>query len=130
MAERLIQGSELVLSLSRHLTDIVVENIVFLVAAEEPRSSTEPEFVLGPVSVCGQVCGLVDPEYGWPHRVNAEEVRSISDLAPGRHRHPFVYLHGRCVAIAVSLQEYRMICVNKAAAAPQAARETNDRPSS
>jgi len=61
-------------------------------------------FVLGPYSVCGQVIGLYDEEYGWPEPVDADG--PIENYIPGGRRHPFIQRRGQVVAVAVSPAEY------------------------
>jgi hypothetical protein len=52
---------------------------------------------------------LEDPEYGWPVRVDAEQVSEVMDLAPGPRRHPFIYLADQCVAVGIQTSEYEQI---------------------
>ncbi len=61
----------------------------FLPSGMTPDSSTM-SFVLGPAAICGQVCGLVDAEYGWPAFMTLDEAKSPMDLAPGYRHHPFI----------------------------------------
>jgi hypothetical protein len=53
--------------------------------------------------------GLVDPEYGRPVPVRAEEARSAADLAPCDRRHPVIYCGGRCIAMSTIIAECEMI---------------------
>ena len=91
------------------LAEIATDGTVFLVSLEGTTALGDDGFVLGPVSVCGNVLGLVDPEYGWPVGVKAEDVTDVMDLAPGHRRHPFISLDGTCVAAGIQTSEYAEI---------------------
>jgi hypothetical protein len=109
MPERSIRSDELMQDLRSALRDIACNHTVLLVTLGTPGVSADPAFVLGPLSVCGRVCGLIDPEYGWPQRVDVEETTELESLMPGRRRHPFVYLDGKCVAVGIRTGEYQML---------------------
>ena len=91
------------------LESIANENIVFTVNLDSPDWFGSKEFILGPPEICGNVLGLVDPEYGWPVMVDLNSVTSIRELAPSHRRHPFVYLNGECVAVGIQMTEYAEI---------------------
>jgi hypothetical protein len=69
----------------------------------------DPDFVLGPERICGRVLGLYDVEYGWPEPVLIDGEFDLHDLIPGNRRHPILMKNGKCVAVAVHLNEFHEI---------------------
>ena len=113
MQEKRIRSSDLMADLHAALEEIAHHQTVFIIALDKPTSGGDIEFVLGPESVCGSVLGLIDPEYGWPQRVDAETVDNVMALAPGHRRHPFIYQNGECVAVGIQTCEYEEIKMNE-----------------
>jgi hypothetical protein len=109
MREKRVDSSALMADLCSALEEIAQCQTVFIVALDAPTFRGDHEFVLGPESVCRPVLGLVDPEYGWPKRVDAEQVDDVMALAPGYRRHPFIYHGGKCVAVGIHVCEYEEI---------------------
>jgi hypothetical protein len=120
MAERLIAGTELMGALPEVLEEIAERGTVFLViGGEVPESvcllggpvsgAVEIRFVLGPFQTLGEVFGLIDEEYGWPHPIQVSEVKALSDLVPGRRRHPMIWREAACVALSISRGEYELL---------------------
>ena len=107
--EKHINGRDVMSVLSSVLDEIVRDGTVFIVETEEPNWRGDSAFVLGPESVCGAVLGLIDPEYGWPKKIDMEHVGSIAELAPSHRQHPFVYRNDTCVAVSIQVSEYEMI---------------------
>lgn len=95
--------------LSTALEDVAQRQTVLIVALDTPTFRGDYEFVLGPASVCGSVLGLVDVEYGWPTRVDAERVDDVMALAPGYRRHPFIFHRDELVAVGIQMCEYEDI---------------------
>jgi hypothetical protein len=109
MREKRVDASALMADLCAALEEIAECQTVFIVALDAPTFRGDYDFALGPESVCGLVLGLVDPEYGWPKRVDAEHVEDVMALAPGYRRHPFIYHRGECVAVGIQVGEYEEI---------------------
>lgn len=109
MPEKRMSSGALMADLLTELEEIEQHQTVLFVELEEPTFRGDREFVLGPESICGSVLGLVDPEYGWPERVEAEKVNDVMELAPGPRRHPFIFHRGKCVAVGIQMDEYEDI---------------------
>jgi serine/threonine-protein kinase len=91
------------------LEEIVQRHTVFIIEIDDPGRRGDQEFVLAPEAVGKRVLGLVDEEYGWPKKVEVEQVRVINDIAPASRYHPFVQRDNQCVAVGISLWEYEKI---------------------
>jgi hypothetical protein len=72
-------------------------------------AANEIVFALGSAHVLGEVFGLIDEEYGWPHPMPISEVKTVSDLMPGYRRHPMIYRGSECLAISISVGEYELL---------------------
>jgi len=66
-------------------------------------------FVLGPERVLCGVFGLVDAEHGWPCPIQVAEVKTVSDLMPGIHRHPVIYRGTDPLAMSICWSEYELL---------------------
>ncbi|OLS27030.1 MAG: hypothetical protein HeimC3_04970 [Candidatus Heimdallarchaeota archaeon LC_3] len=104
-----IAENNLLENLFEILENIVTKHAIYLVTSRNNPSSNEYSFVLGPLDTCGNVLGLYDEEYGWPTQIMFEDVKSISDVAPSRRRHPFLFLNRKCVAVSIYNSEYQKI---------------------
>jgi hypothetical protein len=120
MIERSITGAELMKTLPEILEDIAQRGTVFLVhmgnAADAGgiisglvSATNEIVFAVGAPHLLGEVFGLIDAEYGWPHPIALSEVKTVSDLLPGYRRHPIIYCGGECLAISISVGEYELL---------------------
>ena len=104
MAERSITVADLMARLPEVLEEIVNSGSVFLVG-----DAGGVDFVLGPVDVLWGVCGLIDPEYGWPQTIPVADVKEVGDLAPGHRRHPVLVSGEKPVAMSISPGEYELL---------------------
>jgi hypothetical protein len=102
------------------LEEIVQRGTVFLVSmgkASEASgvisglvsSTNEIVFAFGPPQVLGEVVGLIDEEYGWPHLVHVSELKAVYDLLPAYRRHPLIYRESDCLAMSISIGEYELL---------------------
>ena len=57
----------------------------------------------------GEVFGLIDAEYGWPHPIPLSDVTTVADLLPGYRRHPMICRGSECLAISISVGEYEIL---------------------
>jgi hypothetical protein len=108
-SEKRITAADLMSQLEAILEDISQRATVYIVEIEGTNWRGHHEFVLGPPSVCGDVVGLVDEEYGWPALVMAADISHISHLAPAYRRHPFIYRDKQCLAVGIQMSEYEQI---------------------
>ena len=116
MVERLISGADLLSQLPAVLEEIAHRDVVFLVHMGPAESRclisglVSPDgnviFAFGRLETLGRVFGLIDAEYGWPHRIDVSNVRAASDLMPSRRRHPLLCKAGECLAMSISFAEY------------------------
>lgn len=120
MTERSIGAADLIPNLPRVLDEITSRDAVFLVSTGNmPESGSvisglvsgegDIVFVLGSPQILGGVFGRLDPEYGWPCPIQITEVRTVSDLMPGHRRHPLLCRGSDCLALSISLSEYRLL---------------------
>jgi hypothetical protein len=119
MIERSIGGADLMRMLPEVLEEIAQSGVVFLVSMGNiseagvisglVSATNEIVFVLGSPHVLGDVFGLIDAEYGWPHPIDISEVKTVSDLMPGYRRHPMLYRGSECLALSISLGEYEIL---------------------
>jgi hypothetical protein len=119
MIERSIAGADLMRLLPEVLEEITQRGVVFLVSMGKATeagvisglvsATNEIVFVLGSPYVLGEVFGLIDAEYGWPHLIGLSEVKTVSDLMPGYRRHPMLYRGSECLTISISLGEYDIL---------------------
>jgi hypothetical protein len=109
LVEKGILAEELLACLRPVLEEIERDGVVYFVVSYDAESGGASTFVLGPERICGHVLGLVDPEYGWPVYIQIEEIHTVSTLARGPRRHPFICDGNRCLAVGVSVDEYAAI---------------------
>lgn len=120
MIERSITGSELMKMLLEILEGITQRGTVFLVhmgnAADAGgiisglvSATNEIVFAFGAPHMLGEVFGLIDAEYSWPHPIPLAEVTTVSDLLPGYRRHPMIERGGECLAIGISVGGYELL---------------------
>jgi len=102
------------------LEDIAQRGTVFLVhmgnAADAGgmisglvSATNEIVFAVGAPHMLGEVFGLIDAEYGWPHPIPLADVKTVADLLPGYRRHPMIERGGECLAISISVGEYELL---------------------
>src|SRR6266404_5248269 len=96
---------ELVTRLQEMLLEIANNGEIWQVE-KEPAGQI---FLLVSPSVGGKVLGLYDCEYGWPAEVNLDKEFNPGQLTPGSRSHRFLFHHGRCVAVALAIGEYKDI---------------------
>ena len=53
--------------------------------------------------------GLIDEEYGWPKKIEAENIKTLENLSPGHRCHPFVFRGPVCIAVSIMIGEYELI---------------------
>jgi hypothetical protein len=120
VVERSIAGNDLMPILPEVLEEIVQCGTVFLVSMGKASEAgvvisglvsptNEVVFALGPPHLLGEVFGLIDQEYGWPHPVHVSELKAVTDLMPGYRRHPLIYRESDCLAMSISLREYELL---------------------
>jgi len=117
ITEKQIDADALLGSLDAIVRDLETNSVVYLV-----RMHTEDTdlviggmidaegtvgFAIVPLGATLREVEDVDPEYGWPVRVDLNEVESAMDLAPGYRRHPLLHRgSGPPFAISLGLAEY------------------------
>jgi hypothetical protein len=120
MVERSIAGADLMRMLPEILEEVAQHGTVFLVSLGKASESdlvisglvsatNEIVFALGSPDILGEVFGLIDAEYGWPHPIPISEVKTVSDLMPGYRRHPMIYNGSDCLAMSISWGEYELL---------------------
>src|SRR4051812_44930393 len=73
----------------------------------ELQTSTSKEtYILGPPSLCSHVLGLVDPEYGWPIKVQLDSQVDATQLQPRNRYHPVLCQRQREVAWVIRKCEF------------------------
>ena len=120
MLERSITGAELVRMPPEILEDIVQRGTVFRVHMGDAAdaggiisglvsATNEIVFAFGAPHMLGEVFGLIDAEYGWPHPISLLDVTTVADLLPGYRRHPMIERGGECLAMRISVGEYKLL---------------------
>ena len=107
--EEIIDEESLLNNLQQIIEKIHEKQIVFLVYRSDFEQESDFHFILGPREVCGLILGLIDEEYGWPFSVSIDQVKSISDIAPGYRKHPFISDNNNHLAVSIQKSEYEII---------------------
>jgi serine/threonine protein kinase len=81
------------------------------------NSANEVTFVLGRPSLVNELSNArVDPEYGWPERVDVKDIKSIHALMPSWRRHPVICRNGQAVASSISWEEHSFLAGHRSTA--------------
>jgi hypothetical protein len=104
LTERTISIDELMDRVGYVLDEIYREDIVYIVRVDDGDG-----FILAPEKIANHILGLYDEEYGWPHIIQTQDIKSVNDLLPGYRRHPFIFRKGGCLAGSIGIDEYRDI---------------------
>lgn len=105
-----ISKDEFMNDLNFYLSEIFTSKKCYLVIDSNAMTEVpEKLFVIGPPIICTNVIGLVNEEYGWPFHINIKTIKSITDLTPGYHKHPFIYDENKLLAISVKISEFELI---------------------